>query len=168
MPTRTYTDGNLTVFWDATRCIHTGICLRALPDVFNLRQRPWVQLDKASADAVVEAVEQCPTGALRYERDGHPEPVPDETTVAHIPNGPLLVRGHVRVVDADGALVAEENRLALCRCGNSQNQPFCDNAHRRIHFDEHAPGPVAGTAAAAESPADICPPQDFDVNFGGD
>jgi uncharacterized Fe-S cluster protein YjdI/CDGSH-type Zn-finger protein len=168
VPTRTYTAGDITVFWDAPRCIHTGICLRTLPAVFNLRQRPWVQLDKASVDAIVDAVELCPTGALRYERDGKPEPTPAETTLVRIPNGPLLVRGHVRILDdADGEVVAEENRVALCRCGKSENQPFCDNAHRRIRFDEHAPAPVAGAAAEAESPADICPPQDFDANSGG-
>jgi uncharacterized Fe-S cluster protein YjdI/CDGSH-type Zn-finger protein len=168
VPTRTYTAGELTVFWDAPRCIHTAICLRALPDVFNIRQRPWVQLDKASVDAVIDAVERCPTGALRYELNGRPEPIPDGTTLVRIPNGPLLVRGHVQILDdANGAVIAEENRVALCRCGKSENQPFCDNAHRRVHFNEHTPARVAGAAAAAESPADICPPQDFDANNGG-
>ena len=170
MPTRTYTDGELTVFWDARRCIHTGICLRALPDVFNLRQRPWVQLQKASADAIVDAVQRCPTGVLRYERDGQPEPIPETTTLVRIPNGPLLVRGHVQIIDGDGdraEVVAEENRVALCRCGRSENQPFCDNSHRRLHFDEQPPTPPAEAAAKAESPGDICPPQDFDADSGG-
>ena len=47
MATRTYENEDLTVFWDSSRCIHTGICLRSLPGVFDLRSRPWVQVDGA-------------------------------------------------------------------------------------------------------------------------
>ena len=158
MATRSYEKGDLTVHWDSSRCIHTGICLRALPAVFNLRSRPWVQVDNADADAIVATVRKCPTGALRYERGGEPEPAPDETTMTPIQNGPLIVRGRLRVLDpTTGGVIAEETRLALCRCGKSENEPFCDNSHRRIRFRE-APG---APRAEASSPGDICPPQDF-------
>ena len=74
MVTRSYQAGDLTVHWDASRCIHTGICLRALPSVFDVNNRPWVRVDGGSADDIVAAVRKCPTGALRYVRDGEPEP----------------------------------------------------------------------------------------------
>jgi CDGSH-type Zn-finger protein len=52
-----------------------------------------------------------------------------------IPDGPLLVRGDLRLVDPDtGGVIAEETRVALCRCGKSKNQPFCDNSHRPQPF----------------------------------
>ena len=161
MATRTYEKDDLTVFWDSSRCIHTGICLRSLPAVFNLRSRPWVQVDGANADEIAATVRKCPTGALRYTRAGVPEPGPDETTMIPVRNGPLLVRGQLRVLDPEsGGAIAEETRLALCRCGKSQNEPFCDNSHRRTHFDELAPSPDPERGEAA-SPADVCPPQDF-------
>jgi CDGSH-type Zn-finger protein len=78
-----------------------------------------------------------------------------------IHDGPLIVRGRLRMLDPEsGGVIAEETRLALCRCGKSENQPFCDNSHRRTHFDEPAPEPSADRAEAT-SPADVCPPQDF-------
>jgi uncharacterized Fe-S cluster protein YjdI/CDGSH-type Zn-finger protein len=161
MATRTYEKDDLKVFWDSSRCIHTGICLRALPAVFNLRHRPWVQVDGAEADEIVAAVRKCPTGALRYTRGGEPEPAPEETTMIPVHDGPLVVRGRLRMLDPEsGGVIAEETRLALCRCGKSENQPFCDNSHRRTHFDEPTPGPGADRAEAT-SPADVCPPQDF-------
>jgi CDGSH-type Zn-finger protein len=40
----------------------------------------------------------------------------------------------VRILDADGQLIREDTRLALCRCGGSENKPFCDGSHRRIGF----------------------------------
>ena len=162
MVTRSYQTDELTVLWDAQRCIHTGICLRALPAVFDVNARPWVRIDNASTDAIVAAVEKCPTGALRYERDGQPEVGPAETTMVPIPNGPLLVRGRLRVIGDKGQVLADETRLALCRCGKSQNEPFCDNSHRRVGFDEPAPQPAG--REQARSPADICPPQDFDAS----
>ena len=162
MVTRRYETDELSVLWDAQRCIHTGICLRALPEVFDVNARPWVGMANAPTDAIVAAVEKCPTGALRYERDGRPEVGPDETTMVPVPKGPLLVRGRLRVVGNTGAVIAEETRLALCRCGKSQNEPFCDNSHRRVGFEEPPPRP--DPRAQAQSPADVCPPQDFDAS----
>jgi uncharacterized Fe-S cluster protein YjdI/CDGSH-type Zn-finger protein len=163
MATRTYEKGDLTVFWDSTRCIHTGICLRSLHSVFNLQIRPWVNLDGADAERIVAAVEKCPTGALRYSRAGDAEPAPTPTTMVPIHDGPLLLHGDLRVVDPEtGGVITEETRLALCRCGKSENQPFCDNSHRRTLFRE-ARRVESRPRSEAASPADICPPQDFQL-----
>ena len=161
MPTRSYDKDELTVLWDSSRCIHTGICLRTLPEVFDVRSRPWVRVDGAGADEIAAAVRKCPTGALRYVRDGESEPGPNETTMIPVRNGPLIVRGRLRVIDpSTGAAIAEETRLTLCRCGKSQNEPFCDNSHRRTGFEESG-SQAMPQRAEAESPAEICPPQDF-------
>ena len=169
MTTRTYQSDALQVLWDSQRCIHVAHCIRALPGVFNPLARPWIRLDAADTDAIVAAVEQCPTGALRYLRsDGVPEAPADPTTIEVVTNGPLLLRGDLHVVAPDGATIARETRLALCRCGASENKPFCDNAHRRIGFrsNDAAPPiarndalPTHDDRARAESPADLGPPQ---------
>lgn len=124
------------MLWEPRLCIHARICVRELPQVFDAEARPWVAVDAAGADAVAATVEACPTGALRYRRlDGGPqEEPPAETTIEARPNGPLFVRGRVRIVDHDGRVIREDTRLALCRCGASENKPFCDGSHRRIRF----------------------------------
>jgi CDGSH-type Zn-finger protein len=43
--------------------------------------------------------------------------------------GPLWVRGGIQVEGADGFLYQRRNRITLCRCGRSQNMPFCDASH---------------------------------------
>ncbi|HEY9377938.1 MAG TPA: CDGSH iron-sulfur domain-containing protein [Jiangellaceae bacterium] len=135
-PTREYTSAGITVIWDATRCIHTGRCLRELPDVFDLNQRPWVDVEAATAEEIATAIRHCPTDALRYRPGpGLAEEQPDSpTTIEPRFNGPLFVRGRVRIVNRRGEVVGEETRVALCRCGASANKPFCDNSHRRINF----------------------------------
>jgi len=97
---------------------------------------PLVNVDNASADQIAEVVMRCPSGALHFRRnDGQPgEPIPQETTVTPTPNGPLYMRGYIEVRDANGELLRKDTRVALCRCGASQNKPFCDNSHRRIEF----------------------------------
>ena len=135
-PTRLYEGDGIRVVWDATLCIHTANCLRAAPAVFDTSRRPWVDVTAADAPTIAQAIEACPTGALRYVSTGG---VPDEqpvepTTVEVQRNGPLYVRGNVRVTDARDHGLAEGPRLALCRCGGSRNRPFCDNTHRDIGF----------------------------------
>jgi CDGSH-type Zn-finger protein/uncharacterized Fe-S cluster protein YjdI len=146
MAERTYETDGIRVFWDSTRCIHTARCLNALPQVFDARRRPWVEVEGADADAVAAAVETCPTGALRYERtDGAPQEQPMRPAVAiPIDNGPLLVMGDLRLEGPDGDLIAEETRLTLCRCGQTRNQPFCDNTHIAAGFHSRSYTPKPG------------------------
>jgi CDGSH-type Zn-finger protein len=65
------------------------------------------------------------------------------------PNGPLFIRGRVRIIDPDGRLIREDTRLALCRCGASENKPFCDGSHRRVGFTT-APAAAEGADKAGD------------------
>ena len=133
--TRSYGDDEFRVLWDATRCIHTAICLNRLPAVFDVNARPWVRMDGDEREAIADTVLACPTGALRYEGTAvSPEQQGDPTTIEVRPNGPLYVRGRMRVTRAGDRVISEEDRIALCRCGASNNKPFCDNSHRLVGF----------------------------------
>jgi CDGSH-type Zn-finger protein/uncharacterized Fe-S cluster protein YjdI len=133
---RAYGDERIEVTWEPDLCIHAGECFGNLPDVFRPRERPWVRLDMADADALARTVARCPTGALGIRRlDGNPEePVPEPPVFEPQPDGPMYVRGRVRVTDETGAVIREDTRMALCRCGHSANKPFCDNSHLRVGF----------------------------------
>ena len=133
--TREYTRPEIRVQWYASRCIHSGACIRALPSVFDPKRRPWIDIQAAAADAIASAVVRCPTGALQYERfDGGPnETAPDRVQITPVPNGPYFVRGPCDIVQADGT-IRRETRAALCRCGQSKHLPYCDNTHRAIGF----------------------------------
>jgi uncharacterized Fe-S cluster protein YjdI len=133
--TREYNGNGIRVLWYADRCIHAGECIRALPQVFDFRSRPWIRIQRASADAVADAVLRCPTGALHFERSdgGTPDGItPGNLTIELVPGGPYFVRGEVEVREEDGTLVRRDSRIALCRCGKSRRLPFCDNSHRAI------------------------------------
>ena len=104
--------------------------------MFDDSRRPWVEVDAASADEVEAAVARCPSGALRTRRLGSAASTqqPEQPTVRASENGPLLVSGGVRVLDAEGAVLYEGEKAALCRCGGSGNKPFCDGTHKKNGF----------------------------------
>jgi len=57
------------------------------------------------------------------------------TTITACPNGPLLVRGQVELLDADGVVIPQRRRtVALCRCGFSAIKPHCDGSHKAAGF----------------------------------
>ncbi len=51
-------------------------------------------------------------------------------------NGPLLVRGDMKLLDPEGREFNLEGKtnVALCRCGHSENKPFCDGSHKKVGF----------------------------------
>jgi CDGSH-type Zn-finger protein len=58
-----------------------------------------------------------------------------ETEVTVTPNGPLILRGNLRIV-RDGVEIARLEKAALCRCGQSSTKPFCDGTHLKVGFTD--------------------------------
>jgi uncharacterized Fe-S cluster protein YjdI/CDGSH-type Zn-finger protein len=127
---RAYTAPGITVFFDARRCLHFAECVRGLSTVFDVEKRPWIQPDQARPEQVADVVRRCPSGALHYElHGGQPEVAQSPTRVRAAADGPLVLRGDLRIQTPDGELT--ELRAALCRCGRTGNQPFCDHECER-------------------------------------
>ena len=69
------------------------------------------------------------------------------------PEGPLLVRGPLRLLDEQGNEVATRRRvIALCRCGRSAAQPFCDGTHKIVPFSPRAAAEASASARGSGSP----------------
>ena len=132
--TKEYSTGEIAVEWEPRLCFHSETCVRSLPQVFDSTRRPWIRVDAASAEEVEATVARCPSGALRTHRPGVRPTRPRTLEVRASENGPLLLRGDVCVLAADGSLLYEGERAALCRCGGSSNKPFCDGTHRTNGF----------------------------------
>jgi uncharacterized Fe-S cluster protein YjdI len=62
--THRYSKENVTVIWQPLLCIHSGICARGLAEVFDPRRKPWIDMDKAATELIIEQVKKCPSGAL--------------------------------------------------------------------------------------------------------
>ena len=132
-----YSNGAVTVVWEPKKCIHSGICFGGLPSVFQPRVRPWIKIEAASTEDIVNQVKACPSGALSYymnlEGDNTAESL--ETKVEVLKNGPLLVYGTLKVTHKDGKVEIKNKTTAFCRCGGSNNKPYCDGTHVKNDFN---------------------------------
>ncbi len=148
MPVKThkYTNGEVTVVWKPDTCIHSRICWTNLKEVFNPSVRPWVNMDGATTERVIDQVRKCPSGALSYffnensVSDGEnetPTVTGENATITNInvtPNGPLLINADCTITYSDGRQEIRKGKTTLCRCGASSNKPYCDGSHNRIGF----------------------------------
>jgi len=64
--TMKYSNEDITVVWKPKMCIHSTKCWKELRDVFNPTERPWVKMDGATTERIIEQVNCCPSGALSY------------------------------------------------------------------------------------------------------
>lgn len=136
----------LRVTFDPEVCSHSGMCLRTLPSVFDIKRKRWVEPTAAAPAEVMAAVAKCPSGALQatlitsVHPAGGAEPAmpttPEEPVVVITvrDHGSLLIEGRYRVVTPDGTVLREGEKCGLCRCGASKTKPFCDGSHREIGF----------------------------------
>jgi CDGSH-type Zn-finger protein/uncharacterized Fe-S cluster protein YjdI len=133
-----YAGEGIVVRYDVRRCIHFAACVRTLPHVFDPNKRPWIDPQQGNADEIAGAVMHCPTGALHFERTDQDaaEPVPTENVITVSADGPLYLRGDIEISGLDGTTFLKDTRVALCRCGASQNKPFCDGSHTDAGFQD--------------------------------
>ncbi|HRC32099.1 MAG TPA: (4Fe-4S)-binding protein [Bacteroidia bacterium] len=139
--TKKYTNGEVTIVWQPTVCIHSAICWRGengLPEVFNPAEKPWIKPEGANTKRIIDQIKKCPSGALSYfmneDKENNAE-VTAESIVEIAPNGPLLVYGNITVKDSEGNTTQKNKVTAFCRCGASSNKPYCDGTHRKINFE---------------------------------
>ncbi len=142
-----YVGQQVTVLDNRGICQHSGFCTDRLATAFHLGDEPFVTPSGGRMDEIIRAVRDCPSGALSYGIDGveareevdfHDK---REATVEVSRDGPYRVRGGILLVDGDGEDErrnegASREHYALCRCGQSQNKPFCSGMHWYVDFKD--------------------------------
>ena len=149
----TYDGVQLTVFDNRGICQHSGFCTDRFNAVFHT-EGAFVTPSGGRMDDIIRAVRDCPSGALSYAmggveaRDQVDWEGTREPTIEVTKDGPYRITGGIPLTDAAGEPVARAEgssleHYALCRCGHSQNKPFCSGMHWYIDFKD----PVADPAA---------------------
>jgi uncharacterized Fe-S cluster protein YjdI len=64
--THKYTNGEVTVIWKPDICRHSKICWKNLREVFDPFIKPWINMQGASTEKIIQQVKQCPSGALSF------------------------------------------------------------------------------------------------------
>lgn len=131
-----YVNGDLTVIWKPKKCIHATECVKRLPKVYDPNAKPWITIENASTEELISQIKACPSGALSYKTTHKmsKEESGLETKVEVLENGPLLVYGTLSITKPNGEKEQKNKATAFCRCGVSQNKPYCDGAHKKSGF----------------------------------
>ena len=137
--TKEYSNGELIVVWKPKKCIHSAVCIHMLPEVYKPREKPWITPKTTTTSALKSQINECPSGALTYymKNEIMEEQKVNETNATQIivaNNGPLKIKGDLEIQLASGEIVTKEGTTGFCRCGVSENKPFCDGSHRKIDF----------------------------------
>jgi uncharacterized Fe-S cluster protein YjdI len=64
MERKEYSNGEITIVWQPKLCIHSGVCVKTLPKVYNTKERPWIKPENATTEELISQVAKCPSGAL--------------------------------------------------------------------------------------------------------
>ncbi|NNC95535.1 MAG: hypothetical protein HKN92_08230 [Chitinophagales bacterium] len=128
-----YQKEELTIHWNPGICIHSGNCVKHLNSVFNPQKRPWIDVDGASKQEIMDAIDKCPSGALDYSHDVSEVSIEDpQVSVTIVHNGPARVKGTVRFINRNGDEETKEGIFSICRCGKTGKKPFCDGSHKNL------------------------------------
>ena len=162
-----YPGQQVKIFDNRGICQHSGLCTDRLPVVFRTDAELFVAPSGGRADEIIRAVRDCPSGALSLAL-GQQEArlfvdwdAGREAAIEVSQDGPYRVTGGIPLVDATGTDVARaagssREHYALCRCGHSQNKPFCSGMHWYAGFRDPVPSgepdlvPVGGRPARAD------------------
>jgi CDGSH-type Zn-finger protein/truncated hemoglobin YjbI len=148
----TYHGQQLTILDNRGICQHSGFCTDRLAAAFRAGTEPFVAPSGGRADEIIRAVRDCPSGALSYAIDGIEARGQVDWNGTRQPaievtkDGPYRVTGRIALIGADGtpeprSQGASLEHYALCRCGHSQNKPFCSGMHWYVGFRDPVPEP---------------------------
>ncbi len=134
---RDYYGEDIIVHFNLAVCSHNGACIKGLPEVFNVRKKPWIMADNAPVEKVIETIRKCPSGALSYTVNNitYGE-FKEKKEIVIQKNGPLQVGGGIELKDDQNTKPQLKTQYELCRCGLSKNKPFCDGTHKCTRIDE--------------------------------
>lgn len=118
---------------DTTLCADAGFCGTRFTNVWNMIGETG---DPEVRERLLRMVANCPSGRLEASASADGATIEPAYTpsIATITDGPLWLRGGIAVEAPDGFRYEARNRQTLCRCGKSQNKPFCDSAHKDAGF----------------------------------
>lgn len=138
---RDYPGKEITVHDNRKICSHAAECVNNLSSVFKLGSRPWINPDASKMNDIIDVVRRCPSGALSYSIDGVEYRDPEEQRnpiVTVLKNGPYHITGGIELIGEDIQFGegASKEHYTLCRCGASENKPFCDGAHKSSKFND--------------------------------
>jgi CDGSH-type Zn-finger protein len=137
---KNYVGKEITIHDNRKICSHAAECVNNLPSVFKFNTRPWINPDAADKQQIINTIKKCPSGALGYSIDDIEYKEQERMSLVTVSkDGPYTITGGIDLI-GDNIQFAEgfsKEHYTLCRCGASNNKPFCDGMHITINFKDN-------------------------------
>lgn len=137
---KNYVGKEITIHDNRKICSHAAECVNNLPSVFKFNARPWINPDAADKQQIINTIKKCPSGALGYSIDEVEYKDQERMSMVTVSkDGPYTITGVIDLI-GDNIQFAEgfsKEHYTLCRCGASNNKPFCDGMHITINFKDN-------------------------------
>jgi len=159
---RRYRNNEITVFWKPDACVHASYCYRELIEVFDPGRRPWVDMNAAPTERIMEVVNMCPTEALTWKwndeeknedisidqtnhvkfmrpellESNEEQDMGNPVSIKIMTDGPVVIKGDFSFKYSGNIKEMKDGIISICRCGTSNHLPFCDGTHRKIGFED--------------------------------
>jgi CDGSH-type Zn-finger protein len=137
---KNYVGKEITIHDNRKICSHAAECVNNLPSVFKFNTRPWINPDAADKQQIINTIKKCPSGALGYSIDDIEYKEQERMSLVTVSkDGPYTITGVIDLI-GDNIQFAEgfsKEHYTLCRCGASNNKPFCDGMHITINFKDN-------------------------------
>jgi uncharacterized Fe-S cluster protein YjdI len=156
-----YRNDDISVYWKPSACVHASYCYRELIEVFDPSRRPWIDMDGATTEKIIEIVNLCPTEALAWKwndeaknesidndqlnhikfrrpdllNTAEAKPEVQAVSVKVMPDGPIVFKGSFSITYDGNQKEVKDGMISICRCGVSDHMPFCDGRHRKVGFN---------------------------------
>ena len=167
-PVEEVSSAQVTIRFDAGKCIHSRGCVLVRPDVFvpNV-EGEWIHPEAARAEEVAELAHNCPSGAITYVRlDGGAQEAPPVVNLVRVrENGPLAFSAELEMAGE----TVPSFRATLCRCGQSKRKPYCDMSHGTAGFTATGEAPTRASEPLPQrnGPLAITPSENGPLNVSG-
>ena len=129
-----YEGQHIDITFNRSICSGAAQCVEKFPHIYSSEgSTNWIFPNKGTKEEIIQSIKNCPSGALSYEINGNtPKESYDKPQLHIVKKGPLHIQGNVTLENIDFSVHANKEKYSLCRCGASQNKPFCDYSHASL------------------------------------
>jgi len=127
---QSYEGKEIRVDFNRSICAGAAECVNGLPSVFKSgNSKDWIFPDEDKREKIVKTIRRCPSGALSFQVQGETSTeLGMNPKISVIKDGPYNVEG-INVVGFYTPTNFSGIKCTLCRCGHSENKPYCDYSH---------------------------------------
>lgn len=135
-----YEGKDISITFNRSICSGAAQCVEKYSHIYSSEgSTDWIFPDKGNSEEIKQSIINCPSGALSFQinqKQSSGETY-EKSRIDIVKKGPLHIKGDITLEGISFSTNANKQKYSLCRCGASQNKPFCDYSHASLKGEEY-------------------------------